>query len=214
VARLGAAATECTAYANASAGTHFDFKLAAPMWVTASASIAGTTGGNGYVEIDGDLGGGLEVWASNKTSGSATTLLPAGDYTLYAYSYASGRTTSTTGAQRNAVTGSYAVSLDPVGAAGAVTGKGAKFVSFGERNCANNSVTASFGKILKKKAKRVQVTVNGAKRLNISKAKKLKKTRSVVLGGIAPTAPATVAATVTLKNGKKVTVSRSYLACS
>ncbi|MDT4868670.1 hypothetical protein FQZ97_1036510 [compost metagenome] len=55
------------------------------------------------------------------------------------------------------------------------------------------------------------MTVNGRKAVTLQ-GKKLKK-RALVLPA-APGSGATVTATITLKNGKKLTVSRSYLACS
>jgi hypothetical protein len=211
-ARLGSASV-CDGHAYGNGYSEFGFKLAAPMWVTITGTGAGTGAGSASLSVGSDaISVGVDV--APRTTSTSTALLPAGDYWFGANVSANARGASTGTPRSSSITASLGLRLDPVGAASALAGPGAKFVSLGGRNCATNSVTATFAKSVKKKATQVQLNVNDKKRLKIAKPKKLRKTRSVVLGGLTPSAATTVSAVIKLKNGKKVTVSRSYLACS
>lgn len=89
-------------------------------------------------------------------------------------------------------------------------GRPADTCGLGARSCASGKVGASLTKRVKK-ARKVVVKVNGRKAA-VLKGRSLHK-RSLALA--APSSSkVTVAATVTLKNRKRPTVSRSHLACS
>ncbi|MCR1783737.1 hypothetical protein KVF89_14450 [Nocardioides carbamazepini] len=213
----------CEGFASVAGQAHGEFALAQPMWAT----ISWTTGGqgpegSGYVDLALEDGR-LRVETLVRTSGSMTALLPAGSVALDLY----GKTSAYADDSRYR-TASYSSSIDidlqpmgaataadidlqPMGAATAAAGKGKGYTQFGARDCATGNVAAAITKKAKKKAKQVVITVNGAKVAKVA-GKKLKK-RTLVLPA-APASAAEVVATITLKNGKKVTVTRSYLACS
>lgn len=208
IPRNAALASECDGHAYAEAGVGGKFTLTQPMWATISATSKG--GGQGGLDIN-TADGLVALDLSTRTSGSIATLLPAGPVELLFE--AETKETSSPNAAERAYTysASVGIELQPLGAASAVSGKGAGYAQFGARDCATGNVAAAITKKAKKKAKQVVITVNGAKVAKF-KGKKLKK-RALVLPA-APASAAEVVATIKLKNGKKVTVTRSYLACS
>lgn len=205
VSRL--ASTECNSSARAEPGAWGNLVLTQPMWVTLTAK--GDGNGYGSVGVEGPDGGAY-ISVYKRGTGSTSALLPAGPIGLGFSANADASSYDDHDGTR-AYSGSFKIELQPVGAASAATGKGGAYTQFGARNCSTGAVDAAITKKAKKKAKQILVKVNGKKVANL-KGKKLKK-RTLVL----PAAPATAAevvATITLKNGKKVTVTRSYLACS
>jgi hypothetical protein len=202
--------TVCQGYASVEGQAQGDFTLAQPMWATMTWTTGGKgASGSGYLELDLPDGV-IRVNTPVRTSGSMTALLPAGLIEMDLY----GETDAYAADPQNrtaSFTSSVTVELQPMGAAAAPAGKGAGYTQFGARDCATGNVAAAITKKAKKKAKQVVITVNGAKVAKF-KGKKLKK-RSLVLPA-APASAAEVVATITLKNGKEVTVTRSYLACS
>lgn len=204
------ATTICDGHASSESGAYSNFTLAAPMWVTLTLNANGTG--------DGSVSGGIEssngqisLQGGKRTSGSVTALLPAGEAYLWFGADANVHSDDTVAARTAAATGTLTFDFQPLGNGSAVTGKGAGYVQFGARECGTGNVAAAITKKAKKKAQQVLVKVNGAKIAKF-KGKKLKK-RTLVLPA-APSSAAEVVATITLKNGKKVTVTRSYLACS
>ncbi|MBM7518355.1 hypothetical protein [Nocardioides nitrophenolicus] len=202
-------ASACKGHAYASGGVESDFTLAQPMWATLAVKVVGTgsTGTSltlnlpdGQVRLDG----------AGSSNGTVTAYLPAGavdldfDWWVDAHGEVPAQRSSS-------ISASVKIDLQPMGAASAVAGKGSGYVQFGARDCGTSNVAAAITKKAKKKAEQVLIKVNGAKVAKF-KGKKLKK-RALVLPA-APAAEATVEATIKLKNGKKVTVTRSYLACS
>jgi hypothetical protein len=206
--RLGASGCDPSAYGETEIGG--DFKLAQPTWVT----ITGTGVGSGWGSISvSGADGTVRLGASNRSAGSITALLPAGDADVYLDVWTSAYVSTTEANTRSrAFTASFTVSLEPIGNGSAVTGKGKSFVSMDARSCPSGAVAVSLTKKAKKKAKLVEIKINGAKKGKKFQGKKLKK-RTVAIAAPAAT-DATIVATITLKNGKKVTVTRSYLACS
>lgn len=205
------AATQCSGYANGEVQARGEFTLAAPTWVTITANGNGSGSSSGDVWAWSDQGG-IEVYSGARSAGSATALLPAGTV------YFGVRVTSEADADEGgpafwkaAYTGTFKIELFPLGHPSVVSGKGAGHVVLGARSCSTGAIDAAITKKAQKKAKQVLIKVNGAKIAKF-KGKKLKK-RSLVLPA-APSSAAEVVATITLKNGKKVTVTRSYLACS
>ncbi|GAA1540115.1 hypothetical protein [Nocardioides humi] len=204
-------ATVCDGHASASTDVDGDFVLPQPMWATVTVTGTGTGGAytGGYVEIDLPDGS-LYLQATKRSQGTVTALLPAGSVGVSVETWIDAY-----GGEAGRNTGSFAISanidLQPVGAGSAVSGKGKAYAQFGARDCATGNISAAITKKAKKKAKQVLVKVNGAKVAKL-KGKKLKK-RTLVLPA-APGSAAEVTATIKLKNGKKVTVTRSYLACS
>ncbi|MCR1783735.1 hypothetical protein KVF89_14440 [Nocardioides carbamazepini] len=204
-------ATVCQGHATASGEVDGEFVLPQPMWAT----ITVTGSGTGTAEVGGSINlsladGAIYVQAAKRSTGTMTALIPAGnvgfDFDSWADAYAHQPTH-----RAGSFTMTTKVDLQPVGAASTASGKGAGYAQFGARDCATGNVAAAITKKAKKKAKQVLITVNGAKVAKF-KGKKLKK-RTLVLPA-APASAAEVVATITLKNGKKVTVTRSYLACS
>jgi hypothetical protein len=201
------ASTGCNVNATAYRQAGGSFTLAQPMWATASGSGNGTGSGSLYIS-DSKSGTGIELGA--RGSGSTTILLAPGDvnvdFEARASVYAGGSTEET-----ETYSASFRIDLQPVGAAGAPSGKGAGYVQFGARDCATGNIAAAVTKKAKKKARSVLIKANGAKVAKL-KGKKLKP-KALALPA-AGAAAATVTAKVVLKNGKKATVTRSYLACS
>lgn len=208
--RLGA--SDCEASASATGGAATSVKLIQPTWVTIAGSGSGAgPGGAGDVTILG-AGGRLHLGTANRSHGSVTALLPTGDVTVMVQVGAYAVVTSENVQLRSSsYTASFTISLDPVGTGSAVAGKGKSYVGFDARSCPAGSVAVSLTKKAQKKAKLVQIKVNGQKATKF-KGKKLKK-RTVAIAAPA-SSEATIDAIITLKNGKKVTVTRSYLACS
>jgi hypothetical protein len=201
------ASTGCNVSINAYRDAYGYFTIDRPMWATVSGSGTGT--GSGMVQVQ-DENTGTMVDLGNRGSGSTTVLLAPGDvyvgFEARADVYVTGSREGT-----SSYSGTFRIDLQPVGAAGAPSGKGAGYVQFGARDCASGNVAAVVTKKAKKKARSVLIKANGAKVAKL-KGKKLKPT-SLALPA-ASGAPASVSAKVKLKNGKKATVTRSYLACS
>lgn len=202
--------TVCEGHAHSGFNITGKFTLPQPMW--ASVTMNSVTKGpdaSGTLTI-GLADGGLSIGAAPKATAVVTALLPAGpiEMGLEVEADAYGEDP---GQYDSSASLSATIELQPLGAASAVSGKGAGYTQFGARDCATGNVAAAITKKAKKKAKQVVIAVNGAKVAKF-KGKKLKK-RSLVLPA-APASAAEVVATITLKNGKKVTVTRSYLACS
>ncbi|GAA3525122.1 hypothetical protein [Nocardioides daeguensis] len=200
------ASTGCTVYGDAYRRAEGGFTLTQPMWATISGSGDGTGRGSVYV-YDETSQTGIEL--GPRASGSTTVLLPAGEVGV---SFGADVYVSASGTREEAASysGTFRIDLQPVGAAGAVDGKGAGYVQLGARDCATGTVAAVVTKKAKKKARSVLVRANGAKVAKL-KGKKLKPTMLAVPAN--RLAPVTVSAKVALKNGKKATVTRSYLAC-
>ncbi|TQK73025.1 hypothetical protein [Nocardioides sp. SLBN-35] len=205
--RLGSSG--CSPYAYASGYVRGDATLPAPMWVTITGT--GTGRGSSYLEID-TVDGYIELNTADRSAGTVTALLPAGPISLYYYvstnAYLDAQTPT---ARSRSVSSTFTAVLEPLGNGSAVAGKGKSYVSLDARSCPTGTVAVSLTKKAKKKAKLVEIKVNGAKKGKKFQGKKLKK-RTVAIAA-PPASDATIVATITLKNGKKVTVTRSYKAC-
>ncbi|WP_436698902.1 hypothetical protein [Nocardioides sp. BYT-33-1] len=201
------ATTDCDTNVDAQSGARGGITLTQPMWATLTITGDGT-GSGGILLYSED--GGTQIMSGKRSSASISTLLGAGEVM---FQFAAMADAEADGAEEGtrSYSATFKIELQPVGSASAVTGKGGGFAQFGARDCATGNVAAAITKKAKKKAKQVVIAVNGAKVAKF-KGKKLKK-RSLVLPA-APASAAEVVATITLKNGKKVTVTRSYLACS
>lgn len=195
-----------TGYADGS--VDMEFTLPVPMWLTMTGSGSGSFGAVAAYLYAANGATGASLEAGPRTTSTSTAYLPAGSYEIDAYGTANVR------ALRNAAAsfrGSIGFHLAPAGSAGPQAGKGGRFVSFGARSCASGATTATINRRVKKqKVRQVQLLVNGKRKARL--AKKRLKPRTVALAAPAA-APMTVTAVIRLKNGKKVTVSRSYLAC-
>ena len=198
----------CEGYARGYERASGDFVLTQPTWVTITATASGK-GGSSFGEVYNQTGD-LYLQTADRSQGTVSALFPAGPASFY-FSVEANADATDAGRRTADYAASYKVDLQPVGTATAAAGKGKAYAVFGARDCATGNVTADITKKAKKKAKQILVKVNGKKVANL-KGKKLKK-RTLVLPA-APSSAAEVVATITLKNGKKVTVTRSYLACS
>lgn len=205
---LGAASL-CDGYAQGYVQAYGDFVLTKPMWATVTVDANGN--GEGRVEINGNDGD-LDIETAARSKGSVTALIPAGDVSIF-FDFDSEAYGPSTDASDRVTTysGKYRIDLLPLGHPSAVSGKGAGHVLLGARTCTTGQIAAELTKKAKKKAKKVVVKVNGAKAASF-KGKSLKKKAFSL--AVPPASAAEVVATITLKNGKKVTVTRSYLACS
>ncbi|WGY02736.1 hypothetical protein QI633_03025 [Nocardioides sp. QY071] len=201
------ASTKCDTNVNSEAGASGGLVLTQPMWVTLT--VNGDGSGYGGVSFGGSDGG-AQIAAGKRGSASASALIPAGEAYFYFSASASAEADGADEGSRS-YAATFKIELQPLGSATVLTGKGKGYAQFAARDCATGNVTAAITKKAKKKAKQVLINVNGAKVAKL-KGKKLKK-RTLVLPA-APSSAAEVVATITLKNGKKVTVTRSYLACS
>jgi len=210
--RVRAQATSaCAPDVSASADAGGKVTLTQPTWVT----VAGS--GDGPLDPDGWSGGAtayltgvdrtLELDLGKRGSGSVTTLMPPGQLDVYLAARVGGGT----GVGAQSYTASLSVRLQPAGAGSAPSGKGQAMVVFGARDCATGQVNTALTKKAKKKAAKVVFRVNGAKAATF-KRKKIKP-RAVVLPA-ASASPVTASAAIKLANGKKATVTRSYLPCS
>jgi len=201
------ASTNCDTNVSADAGASGGLVLTQPVWVTLT--VTGDGSGYGGIAFGGEDGG-AQIAAGKRGSASASALIPAGEAYFYFSASANAEADGTLEGSRS-YAATFKIELQPVGSATALTGKGKGYTQFGARDCATGNVTAAITKKAKKKADQILIKVNGAKVAKL-KGKKLKK-RTLVLPA-APASAAEVVATITLKNGKKVTVTRSYLACS
>ncbi|MFT4261994.1 MAG: hypothetical protein QM572_01305 [Nocardioides sp.] len=207
VPRLSASA--CDVYAYSSAGFSATVDLPTATWVSISGSGKGRGSLQAYIASNDNAAGAIAYAFGEKGTGSGASLLPAGKAYIYGILSASSVDSDDT-IKSSSYTGSATLDLKPVGYGSAVSGKGKKYVAPGERNCTTNTVSASLTKAAKKKASKVVVTAGGHK--VTLKGKKLTKASTVTLP-VASTSATTLTATITPKKGKKVTVSRSYLAC-
>lgn len=203
----GAVNGTCRPTGYASGYLDMRFELRTPMWLTVRGSGSGAYG-TVYAAVQNAGGTVASVEAGPRATTTSTAYLPAGPYYLTLEARAEARYARNTSAS---FSGSMGVTLTPAGSASAQAGSGGRFVSFGARNCANGTTTATINRRAKKqKVRQVQLLVNGQRKARY--AKRQVKPRTVVLGTSA-SAAMTVSAVVRLKNGKKVTVSRSYLGC-
>lgn len=197
----------CFGRAEASPQVQAVFNLPHPMWAT----ITGSGNGSGAIQaLVGDMSGSVAaVVVGNRSEGSASILLPAGPTQVTVLAQV--QVEAHDPVRTRSYAGSVAIELKPLGTASAVSGKSKGIVELGNRDCASGNVTLGLTKKAKKKAKQVLVEVNGAKVAKL-KGKKLKPRALVVPAARA--AAAEVSVEIRLKNGKKVTVTRSYLACA
>ncbi|WP_418060458.1 hypothetical protein [Pimelobacter simplex] len=198
------ATTVCKGRAEARFQAGGGFTVGQPMWVTVTAQGSG----RGMMQVVGVVEGEPAVTVlANSGNGSTTALLPAGEANFQIETLTAAQTT---GVRSTAYSGSFSIRLAPLGQASPVSGKGRSHVSLGARSCASNTIAGALTKKAKT-AKKVVVKVNGAKAASFQ-GKKLKKRAFSVRA--ASSAKAQVTATITLRNGKTVSVSRSYLPCS
>ncbi|KAB2808400.1 hypothetical protein F9L07_23090 [Pimelobacter simplex] len=203
-ARPRLATSVCTAYARAQSTASGTFVLAQPMWATVSAQGSG----HGAIQVAaGSMDGPAAVLAGDRGTGTATTLLSAGPHIV---SVLVGARATTVGRRATSYSGSFTVRLAPLGEASPVTGNGRSHVTLGARSCASNTVAAGLTSKVRN-AKKVVVKVDGAKAASFQ-GKKLKKRAFTVRA--ASRSKAQVTATITLRTGRTVSVSRSYLPCS
>lgn len=208
------ATSACTVLTYAGVDSDFRFTITTPTWATMTA----TRKGHGYTEVylyDVNSDGYEDLYGRNLDGTSTSTVyLPAGTYA--GYLEAEARTTGGNKTFTASMSGRASLKLAPAGSASAVpAGTAKKHVTLPTaRNCgANNAaVKLTTKKKRVKKIERVTYTVNGRKAATL-KGKKVRKGRTVALR-VPAAAPATIKATVTLKNGKKRTVQATYLACT
>lgn len=198
------AATVCRARTAIQPEVGGSFDLATPMWVTVSAQGSGRGELQVVAAVEDQA---VATMTANRGSGSTTALLPAGGATFNVRTTVTARAA---GVRSASFAGSFTIRLAPLGEASPVVGNGRGHVTLGARSCASNRVAAGLTAKVKK-AKKVVVKVNGAQRASFQ-GKKLKKRAFSV--PVASSAKAQVTATITLRNGKTVSVSRSYLPCS
>lgn len=204
------AGTTCNGHAYAEIVARGTFGLAQPRWATITVANDGKGSGPDLsVQLE-TSDGTVELQLSRRGSGSVAALLPAGGVLLQINASIDAYTNEPT-ELRSSLDSRIKIELQPPGLASATSGKGAAYTQLGARSCPAGTVGVAITKKAARKAKSVQVTVNGRRAVSL-KGKKLKK-RSFVLPA-APASVANVAARVTLKNGKVVEVRRSYLACS
>ncbi|GAA1540124.1 hypothetical protein [Nocardioides humi] len=201
------ATTRCDTYVSSQSGAQGELVLTQPVWVTLT--VSGNGNGGGFIQLGGSDGGAY-VGVGKRGTASASALLSPGEVN-FSFNASVGASAEGTAEGTSSYSGTFKIELQPVGSASAISGKGKAYTQFGARDCATGNVTAAITKKAKKKAKQIVVSVNGKKAVKL-KGKKLKK-RALVLPA-APSSAAEVTAKITLKNGKKVTVTRSYLACS
>ncbi|WP_418060459.1 hypothetical protein [Pimelobacter simplex] len=198
------ATSACEGLAKVQAQANGSFLLDRPMWATVTAQ--GT--GQGMVQaITGPSDALVAAVSADRGTASATGLLPAGPQVLSVITAVRGRAA---GRHASSYRGSISVRLSPMGEASPVTGNGRGYATLGARSCTSNTVAAGLSAKVKK-AKKVVVQVNGAKAASFQ-GKKLKKRTFAVRA--AAGSKAQVTATITLRNGKTVSVSRSYLPCA
>jgi hypothetical protein len=215
----------CNAAASATNEAEFGFDLVRPAYVTITGVARGMTGEAIVTSLDGTGGGGpfggvggqglvaaVVGGAHGTTVGSG--LLPAG--TMRVAILLSGAGLSPQTSARSG-TASLEISLqDPGQATAAQTGKGSKYLALSSaQSCTNHTVTATWskkaGKKKHSKVKKAVFTVDSAK---AGTAKKPTKGKVTTVKGIPLESSSVVTATITLTNGKTVTTSRPYLACS
>lgn len=201
------AESACSGEATATPRMSASFVLAQPMWATITGSGDGSGAGQAVIGDDG--GSAAAVVVGTRGEGSATMLLPAGPTFVQVQAQANVHADDAVKSRSYSV--SFTIELKPLGSASAVSGNSKGLVQFGNRDCATGNVTVDLTKKAKKKAKQALVSVNGTKVARL-KGKKLKPRTLVVPA--ARGAAAEVRIEVKLKNGKKATVTRSYLACA
>jgi hypothetical protein len=173
------------------------------------------------IKTSGQLGT-VQVTAGSNDRDHRVLTVPAGTYSMQvvagdalAAPVAAGDATSRTS------TISAHISIEPFGSATRDPGgPGAAYLKLpGSLNCAGHSMTADFTKAAGKKPKagqkptirKAKFMVNGTK---VKTVRKPNKKTSVTLGGLDDTDEVEVEVEVALKDGRKVTVTRSYHRCS
>jgi hypothetical protein len=201
----------CVTLLNNGPTVAFDFTVSRPLWLTFTASARAT----GAAQL------GASLWAadsettvnlSHDGTGSSTVYLAPGTYDFQAEARLNVNGWQA-GLRTGSVSGSVHAAWTPVGsAASAQSGRASRFVTFaGARDCGHGTLGAALSRRLRTKAKRVDLLVDGHRRVTL-KRKRL-ATRSVTLTGLPATSRAVVTAVVTPKKGRRLTATRSYLAC-
>lgn len=206
------ATTACNGLANADSNLDGSFALARPMWATITLVATGS-GAHGDMGADVRLDTAeseTRLVRTGRGTATITAFLPAGavDLDYEAWLSAQG---SEPGHRVSSLDVRLVIALQPLGDASPVTGTGRSYVAPGVRSCPAGTVTVGIAKKAAKRAQRIQLSVNGRPAASL-RGQQLRK-RSFVLRAPAASS-ATVAARITLRDGKRLTVSRSYLPCS
>ena len=203
--------SSCTTQVTSGPEVWFDFTVTRPQWFTITSTAKVT--GSGYLDgslLRDDAETGVQL--GNDGSGTTTVYLAPGRYSFEAVAnlllFAS-RPERRTGSVSGSVHARWAL----VGsAASGQAGRAGRFVTFGTaRDCTHGTLGATLSRKLRKKAKRVDLLVNGQRRVTLKR--KHLRAGSVTITGLPATSRATVTAVVTPKKGKRLTATRSYLAC-
>ncbi|MDP2774303.1 MAG: hypothetical protein Q8O61_12195 [Nocardioides sp.] len=204
--------TSCDTSATVLGGVESAFKVAKPGWLTVTATKG--KGGQAILAV-GNMSGIFQTHTIRiRTIDSYRFYLPAaGDYLLQAQVQVVAATPGDPVDQtEEATTFKVHGEFRPAGAAtGSPVGAGKHYLRLGAaRLCAGNSLKTTFTPKAGK-AKSAQLYVNGKRRAKVAFPK---AGRVLTLKNLPGAKPVTVRAVIVPKQGKPVSVSRSYLACS
>lgn len=209
----GPEASACTADTEASAQLVAYYQTSYPTWIVTSITNKSNQPVT-YMDVNYDITASIpnqnQMLGAN-ASRTSTTLVRGGTTGYQALQL--GVDASTGGPVSIKTTYTASIKLFRVGeAVGGPTGSGKAYaVPATYIACSNKSLTVPFtGKAGALKS--AVFTVNGKKKAAVTGP--FGKGLAVSLAGLNPTAKSTVKGTLTLKTGKKVTVSRSYMPCA
>ncbi|CAN5528706.1 hypothetical protein BH11ACT8_BH11ACT8_21350 [soil metagenome] len=212
-AALGADTACQTTFRSRSTFEHH-FALAAAGFVEVRLTVTGGAVVEGAIATDPDTSTRSFAFAAvgGPTSSVTRVFLPAGDYVVTGDDGLPGQVpVSGTPTPR---TGSSRVALVYTRAGAATTqpqGPGRAYVALKERSCAADTVTTRLSSRAGRSARSVVYFVNGSRRATVSRPTTGRILEVTRLGAARDV---TVRAVVRLKNGRAVTVDRSYAACS
>jgi hypothetical protein len=194
--------TEVTAMAAAEAG----FDLPAPMW--ASVSVSGKGDGILQAIVGSDVTATGTIVAEG--TGGAAGYVEAGDTSILVAAQARAYTDGPLTAETTAQSGTFSITLSPMGYSAAATGAGKAYVGLGARSCSTHRISGALTWRVSK-VRTVTINVNGARKITFTGGAVRKRSFQLA---VPSRSKAKVVATVVLDNGKRVTATRSFLACS
>jgi hypothetical protein len=205
-AKPALANTHCNAEASSNVSATAGFVLPKPMWAEVRTSGAGD--GNLQALVAGEFSGVTGAVVS-RGSGVATGYVGAGNAQFQAGAQATAYS-DTPADQSTSQSGSFSITLRPMGHAFAATGTGRPYVGLGSRSCSSHRISGALT-WRESRVRTVAINVNGARKITFTGAAVRKRSFQLA---VPSKRKAKVVATVVLKNGKRVTATRSYLACS
>lgn len=199
-------ASTCSTEVTAMATAQTTFDLPKPMWASVSVSGRGDGILQAVVASESSATGTIVA----RGTGSASGYLPAGETDYFVATQARAYSDGPASMETTAQSGSFSITLRPMGYAAAASGAGRAYATLGTRSCSSNRVAIALTSRVSK-ARAVAISVNGSRKLTLTGSSVRQRSFSVP---VKSSSKAKVTATVVLDGGATVTAARTYLACS